>query len=311
MDDCVYYMKSSDPQIATKALMALCFMVTEDKAILETTDKNLKFICDELLGGAIKASNHHNYQGQTTDYVLNAVARLILNEKNAKKLVKAGIVDKCYDILTGSYGDSEIHQALNVLYGASLFEKRKIADDGKIVAVLNRNRLSDNDEISNAARAILWEIREREIKDPIIPKFSLSSDSEIYISYCNQDQHGALSIREKLQKVGKKCRVLSNFVDSRALERRAEAVEDASVVLCCLSNDFIDNKFCELEVQYAYRLKKKMVFMQMQENYKPKGWIGMVIGVGEIINMHDNFLRGFNLSKLVRFIDACEQDMIL
>ena len=223
-------------------------------------------------------------------------------------MVKAGIVDKCYDILTGSYGDSEMHQALNVLYGASLFEKRKIADDGKIVAVLNRNRLSDNDEVSNAARAILFQC---EIKDPIIPKFSLSSDSEIYISYCNQDQHGALSIREKLQKVGKRGRVLSNFLDSRELQRQAEAVEDASIVLCCLSNDFIDNKFCELEVQYAYRLKKKMVFMQMQENYKPKGWIGMVIGVGEIINMHDNFLRGFNLSKLVRFIDACEQDMIL
>ena len=113
MDDCVYYMKSSDPRIATKALMALCFMVTEDKAILETTDKNLKFICDELLGGAIKAPNHHNCQGQTTEEVLNAVTRLILNEKNAKKLVKAGIVDKCYDILTGSYGDSEMHQALN------------------------------------------------------------------------------------------------------------------------------------------------------------------------------------------------------
>ena len=111
--------------------------------------------------------------------------------------------------------------------------------------------------------------------------------------------------------MGKNCRVLSNFGDSVELQRRAEAVEDASVVLCCLSNDFIDNKFCELEVQYAYRLKKKMVFMQMQENYKPKGWIGMVIGVGEIINMHNNFLRGFNLSKLVRFIDACEQDMIL
>ena len=88
MDDCVYYMKSSDPQIATKALMALCFMVTEDKAILETTDKNLKFICDELLGGAIMASNHHNYQGQTTDYVLNAVARLILNEKMPKSWSK-------------------------------------------------------------------------------------------------------------------------------------------------------------------------------------------------------------------------------
>ena len=88
MDDCVYYMKSSDPQIATKALMALCFMVTEDKAILETTDKNLKFICDELLGGAIKASNHHNYQGQTTDYVLNAVTRLILYKKMPKSWSK-------------------------------------------------------------------------------------------------------------------------------------------------------------------------------------------------------------------------------
>ena len=116
---------------------------------------------------------------------------------------------------------------------------------------------------------------------------------------------------ENFQQVGKKCRVLSNFLDSRALQRRAEAVEDASVVLCCLSNDFIDNKFCELEVKYAYKLKKQMVFIQMQENYKPEGWIGMVIGVSEIINMHDNFLRGFNLSKLVRFIDDIEQDMIL
>ena len=94
-----------------------------------------------------------------------------------------------------------MHQALNVLYGASLFEKRKIADDAKIVQVLKRNKLSCNDEVSNAARAILFQC---EIKDPIIPKFSLSSDSEIYISYCNQDQHGALSIWEKLQKVGKK-----------------------------------------------------------------------------------------------------------
>ena len=45
--------------------------------------------------------------------------------------------------------------------------------------------------------------------------------------------------------------------------------------------------------------------------YTSKGWTWMLIGEGEIVNMHDNFLRGFNLSKLVRSIDACEQDMIL
>ena len=44
MDDCIYYMKSSEPQIATKALMALCFMVSEDKNRIETTHKFLKFI---------------------------------------------------------------------------------------------------------------------------------------------------------------------------------------------------------------------------------------------------------------------------
>ena len=44
MDDCIYYMKSSEPQIATKALMALYFMVSEDKNRIETTYKFLKFI---------------------------------------------------------------------------------------------------------------------------------------------------------------------------------------------------------------------------------------------------------------------------
>ncbi|XP_075258286.1 uncharacterized protein LOC142350338 [Convolutriloba macropyga] len=307
IDDCFYYTKSSDAQIATKALMALSFMVTDDKDLLETNEKNLKFICDDLLCGAIKASNHHNFYGQSVDDVLNVVVRIICNEKNCKKLIKLGILDKCFEVLTGGYGDSEIREALIILYGVALVDKRKIADDVRFLDLLKKCKSLCNSEISNAAAAVLIQC---DINDKLeLPENALDSGTQILISYSAKDQRGALSIQEKLVLNGNSCSVNANLATDSLLQRGAEAIENARVILCCLSKEYFENQFCQSEAQYAYKLKKKMVFVQLERGYEPRGWVGMLIGVSEMVPMYDSFLLGLNLPKLMRSVDNCHQDL--
>ena len=42
---------------------------------------------------------------------------------------------------------------------------------------------------------------------------------------------------------------------------------------------FVDKKFLVfLEAEYAFQLKKPIIPLMMEENYKPDGWLGMIVG---------------------------------
>ena len=58
----------------------------------------------------------------------------------------------------------------------------------------------------------------------------------------------------------------------------ADAVEDAAVVCYGISEAYKESTNCRMEAQYAFQQQKDMVPL-MLEDYRPKGWLGMILGV--------------------------------
>ncbi len=58
----------------------------------------------------------------------------------------------------------------------------------------------------------------------------------------------------------------------------AEAVENSSVFLMCVSEKYYMSPNCRLEAEYAVRQRKPIVPLLMQSDYMPTGWLGIIMG---------------------------------
>jgi hypothetical protein len=58
----------------------------------------------------------------------------------------------------------------------------------------------------------------------------------------------------------------------------ANAIENSSCVLMCMTEAYKQSANCRAEAEYAFQLKKPIVPLIMQKNYKPNGWLGIILG---------------------------------
>ena len=63
------------------------------------------------------------------------------------------------------------------------------------------------------------------------------------------------------------------------VEAMADAVEQAAVVCYGISNAYKESPNCRMEAQYAHQQEKDMVPLMMEDGYRAKGWLGMLLGV--------------------------------
>jgi len=57
-----------------------------------------------------------------------------------------------------------------------------------------------------------------------------------------------------------------------------ETIENASVVVIGLSSSYKESQACRTEAEYAYRLKKNIIYIMAEDGYNPKGWLGNMLG---------------------------------
>ena len=58
----------------------------------------------------------------------------------------------------------------------------------------------------------------------------------------------------------------------------AEAVDNADLMLICVSLAYKESANCRLEAQYGHSQKIEMVPLMMERDYRPTGWLGLLIG---------------------------------
>ncbi|CAL1530028.1 unnamed protein product, partial [Lymnaea stagnalis] len=62
------------------------------------------------------------------------------------------------------------------------------------------------------------------------------------------------------------------------LQAMAEAVENAAVVLVCMSEKYKQSPNCRTEAEYTFQLRKDYIPLMMQKRFRPDGWLGAILG---------------------------------
>ncbi|KXJ14094.1 hypothetical protein AC249_AIPGENE25222 [Exaiptasia diaphana] len=100
----------------------------------------------------------------------------------------------------------------------------------------------------------------------------------IMISYQWDVQKTLIQVKKLLQQSGYKVWMDVDQMQGSTLEAMAKAVENSALVLVCISSKYKESPNCRSEAEYAFQLKKNIIPLMVEKNFKPSGWLGMVVG---------------------------------
>ena len=99
------------------------------------------------------------------------------------------------------------------------------------------------------------------------------------ISYCWENKEVVLKLKEQLHKTGIKTWFdEENMPSESILTGMADAVEGAALMLLCYSAPYKRSANCRMEAEYGHKIGKKNLFIRVQPQYKPDGWLGLLLG---------------------------------
>jgi len=98
------------------------------------------------------------------------------------------------------------------------------------------------------------------------------------LSYNWDDQKTIVKIKEYLTAQGYSVWLDLEQMGGSTLEAMANAVEGSTVICVAMSEKYKNSGNCRLEGEYAQQQKKIIVPFMMQKNFRPTGWLGMLLG---------------------------------
>ena len=101
----------------------------------------------------------------------------------------------------------------------------------------------------------------------------------VMLSYNWGHQDVIKRINRALQARGYSVWIDIEKMQGSTVEAMADAVEDAAVVCYGISQAYKESTNCRMEAQYAMQQQTDMIPLMLEESYRPKGWLGMILGV--------------------------------
>ena len=62
------------------------------------------------------------------------------------------------------------------------------------------------------------------------------------------------------------------------VDAMSDAVDNAEVMLFCVSLAYKESANCRLECSYGHQQEVSMIPLMMEEGYRPPGWLGLLLG---------------------------------
>ncbi|CAF1391213.1 unnamed protein product [Rotaria sordida] len=121
-------------------------------------------------------------------------------------------------------------------------------------------------------RAVAFPLKSSSIDSPSIPKPS------IMISYSHGDNDVCTQLYNELNKRNNEFDI---WIDRQCCKtgylwgKIADGIQEASVILCLLSNKYYESKSCQQEFVYANDHLKKQIIPVFIQNDKPPGWLAI------------------------------------
>ncbi|CAM4762838.1 unnamed protein product [Rotaria magnacalcarata] len=227
----------------------------------------------------------------------NYVQELANNEQLIKKIRSLLDDEKEQEILE-QYKPRSMEGALQaargILHNLNLDNKTDVN-----IEKLNRSRQSDRPEGLEKNNDSLSEL-------PLVQKSKEVDIPWIMISYCHVDDTFCSRILELFSTRSETFHIWIDRTHCQTSidlwESIAEGMESASVIVCLLSNSYLESKSCRQEFVYAIDSLKKPVLPVLLGNFDPKGWLGIRMSGLKYVRFRD--LLQPDSSKLTELVNT-------
>ena len=272
----LYFAKKKVPAIAAESLLTLAYLVDENTNHLILADENLLSFIITLLDEAWQSEDRHS-NGYSAKELAEGLSHLAINDANKTILGQKGVIPVLISVIKTSNEDEEKASATRALWMLAFDDNNKgeIRQEEGAMDILHQLQQSKNSEVQKAAAGALWELEGKTARQS--SEKIESTGNHVMISYQWDSQEVLVEVKNRLQASGYRVWMDLEQMKGSTLEAMAEAVENASAVLVCVSRRYKESQNCRSEATYAYDLKKDIIPLMMERNYKGDGWLGIIV----------------------------------
>lgn len=198
----------------------------------------------------------HRYKGLSTNEYLDCMSKLACLKENKVKIYESGVISLFKVILNEKYDSNEISNTLvciwNLCFDEKLCESLK-KEKELINHIVELKNSSPYEDIQRRSAGILFTLNDLD-KTTCSSQNNNSSGKHIMISYNSNSREICLKLKDELKAKGNQVWIDVEQIYGSSLTSMAEAVENASVFLMCVTEKYYQSPNCRLEAEYAGEL---------------------------------------------------------
>ena len=305
----LYFAKVENTGVAVTALLCLAYLVNEVTNHLISANENLLCFIIAMLNKAYQSEDRRCF-GFSAKELAEGLSHLAINDHNKKILGQNGAIRVLTATLQTSNDDEETASGARALWMLAFDDtnKDKIRQEEGTLNTIRALYHSANPEVQEAAAGALWEIEGKTARSNE-DKTKETTGKHVMISYQWDAQEVLVEVKNKLQASGYRVWMDLEQMGGSTLEAMAKAVENAAVVLVCVSQRYKESPNCRSEAEYAYELRKDIIPLMMQRNYTADGWLGMLLGTKLRIGFQSKQIVDSGVRKLIKELRGRGRDV--
>ena len=125
------------------------------------------------------------------------------------------------------------------------------------------------------------------------------------LSYEWRTQQQVMVLKEELMQQGFTVWMDVDRMMGSTLEAMAAAIEQSDAIIMCVTHRYKESQACRTEAEYAYTRKKPLIPVMFERNYKPDGWLGIIMGSKLYYPMYNSDEIRDSMPGLVGEISLC------
>nr|XP_054756892.1 uncharacterized protein LOC129262950 [Lytechinus pictus] len=222
--------------------------------------------------------------------LVQSVEDLAINDNNKKLIVTKGGIPLLGQLLKPNCSIEEKTSAANTIWRLAFLKenKEKLRKDQGIIYNLTEYSQSEHEKLRTACMGALFEIYESRLPENLkskktdegspqrAPPDNAKSTGHIMLSY--KWEHPSKPVmrefKKELRKRGYVVWMDEDHMMGDKIGAMAEAVENADMIIACITSGYQDSQDCRTEASYAYECKKKIIPVKVKADFKASGWLG-------------------------------------
>ncbi|GAB1603875.1 uncharacterized protein LOC106868605 isoform X1 [Argonauta hians] len=274
------FISSKDEMFKVLSMMTNAYIVEEEdnQALIEETGSISCML--QWLDKALDC-NKRRYKGFTPYEIVQGLEKLAVTDFNKSKIMDGGVLP----MLSRMLQHDEVREqcsAARILW-TLLFDEtvreRMVNEEQELVTLLESLKEHKDKMVSANVRGVLWLINgATQVTEVDKETVRARAKTHVFISYSIVDKESVWRIRDRLKEEGYQLWIDVDCIGPSNLQAMASGIENAAVVLICMSEKYKQSPSCRTEAEYTFRLRKDYIPMMMQKKYNPDGWLGTMLG---------------------------------